>query len=128
MLPLSLREAEQAIITAFTGFILSKFLAGIPLSALVISVAPPIWVLTVIATYLFKCSLDLLGEHSEEKLFKTAALLLFIGVIFLIVSVGVFVVPIAYILLAIAFFKVKPKVPPPEVVITTSSFSSAWKL
>lgn len=74
------------------------------------------WILLVISTYFFKRSFDLLGEHTGEKLFKTAALLMFIGAILLIIVVGAFISLVAEILLAVAFFIVKPRAPAPRAV------------
>ncbi len=81
-----------------------------------IGLAIAVWILAIMSTYFFKRSYDLLGEHTGEKMFKTAALLLFIGAILTIIVVGAFISLVADILLAVAFFTVKPKAPSPKAV------------
>lgn len=83
----------------FPSTILSTILLGL-IATFVVFVASAVF---------FRRSLNELADSSGETLFKTAGLLYLIGVILLIVMVGGIIIFISYILIAIAFFTLKPK-------------------
>jgi uncharacterized membrane protein len=67
----------------------------------------------VVMALLVRKSLKLMAEKTGVKLFGTTGLILLVGAILTIVAVGLLLVWIALLLLAIAFFSIKPA-PPPE--------------
>lgn len=79
-----------------------EFLAGFGL-ALVLA-----FIFFVLAAYFYKKSFDTLSSKSNERLFGTAGLLLLIGAVLTIILVGAFIMLVAWILAAVAFFSLKP--------------------
>lgn len=75
------------------------------------------WVVFIIflsiGGYLVWRALRTLGAKSRVGLFGTAGLLIFIGAILTIIFIGLVLVWISFILLAIAFFQIKPQAPQP---------------
>lgn len=69
-------------------------------------------------------SFSLLSNKTGEKLFDTAGLIMLIGAILTIVIVGIFLLLIAWILAAVAFFTMRttaaPPPPPPPTTAPTS--------
>ena len=80
------------------------------------------WVFSIIAAFFFKRSFGKLSEKSGIGLFSTAGLLLLIGAVLIILfGVGLILVWISALLLAIAFFQLKPR---KEQPITSTSAST----
>jgi uncharacterized membrane protein len=75
-----------------------------------------LWVFAIIATFLIRRSLTQLSAKSSVGLFGTAGILLLIGAFLVIVfGLGLILMWIAALILAIAFFRLKPtQQPPPQ--------------
>jgi uncharacterized membrane protein len=86
------------------------FLAGI-LAVLVI-----LWVFAIISAFFVRRSLISLAAKSGTGMFSTAGLLILIGAVLIIaIGIGLILIWIGALILAIAFFGLKPKAtPPPE--------------
>jgi uncharacterized membrane protein len=78
-----------------------------------------VWIFAIIASFFVRRSLKEVAIRSGTGLFATAGLLLLIGAFLTIIVVGVFLMWIAAILLAVAFFTMKhpEAVPPPPVTM-----------
>jgi uncharacterized membrane protein len=88
------------------------FLAGI------VAIFIILWVFSIIATFFARRSLGTLSAKSGVGLFSTAGLLLLIGAVLIILfGIGLVLMWISALLLAIAFFQIKPQQAQP----TTSS-------
>jgi uncharacterized membrane protein len=92
---------------------LLPFLAGI-LATLII-----LWVSSIIATFFMRRSFGTLSAKSGVGLFSTAGLLLLIGALLIILfGIGLILIWISALLLAIAFFQIRPQQtqpsPPPS--------------
>jgi len=75
----------------------------------VIVVLAIIWIFAIISTFFVRRSLKEVGEKSHVGLFGTAGLLLLVGAFLIIIfGLGLILMWIAALLLAIAFFKLKP--------------------
>jgi len=81
---------------------LLNFVGGLILAVVVL------FILLVIATIFYRKSLNMLSSKSGVGMFSTAGLLLLIGAVLTIILIGVIVIWIAIILLAVAFFSIKP--------------------
>jgi len=79
------------------------FLAG------VFSVFIILWVFSIAAAFFVRRSLETLSAKSGVGLFSTAGLLLLIGAALIIVGIGLVLVWISALLLAIAFFRIRPE-------------------
>ncbi|MGD0330582.1 MAG: DUF996 domain-containing protein [Nitrososphaeria archaeon] len=75
-----------------------------------------LWIFIIIVAFFVRRSLNILSAKTGVGLFSTAALLLFIGAILTIILLGILLMWIAVILIAIAFFQIKPQ---PEQPVTT---------
>jgi uncharacterized membrane protein len=75
-----------------------------------------LWVFAIIATFLIRRSLTQLSVKSSVGLFGTSGILLLIGAFLVIVfGLGLILMWIAALILAIAFFRLKPtQQPPPQ--------------
>ena len=75
-----------------------------------------LWVFAIIATFLIRRSLTQLSVKSSVGLFGTAGILLLVGAFLVIVfGLGLILMWIAALILAIAFFRLKPtQQPPPQ--------------
>lgn len=62
----------------------------------------------IIAAVFYRKAFSLLSEKSGEKMFDTAGLILLIGAVLTIIVIGAFIMLIAWILVAVAFFSIKP--------------------
>jgi uncharacterized membrane protein len=83
---------------------LFPFIAGV-LAALLI-----LWVFTIIATYFARRSLISLSAKSNVGLFSTTGLLMLIGAVLIIaLGIGLLLIWIALLILAIAFFQLRPQ-------------------
>jgi uncharacterized membrane protein len=72
-----------------------------------------LWIFLIISAYFNGRSLKTLSAKANIGLFSTAGLLLIIGAILAIVLIGFVLMWIAVLLIAIAFFQIKPQPPPP---------------
>ncbi|MEM2237456.1 MAG: DUF996 domain-containing protein [Candidatus Caldarchaeum sp.] len=72
-----------------------------------------VWVFAVVSSLFLRRSLTLTGNRLGIGLFRTAGLLIFIGAILMIILVGAIIELVAYIILAVAFFQIKPGFQPP---------------
>lgn len=95
--------------------------AFIPLFMGVIAVIVIVWVFAIIATFFIRRSFKKVTAKSTVGLFGTAGLLLLIGAFLAIIFIGFILMWIAVLLLAIAFFQLKPgqieAVPPPPAPV-----------
>ena len=75
-----------------------------------------LWIFAIIATFLIRRSLTQLSVKSSVGLFGTAGILLLVGAFLVIVfGLGLILMWIAALILAIAFFRLKPtQQPPPQ--------------
>jgi len=103
-----------AIWSVTTGFAL-PFAIGSIIGAIVV------WfVFSLLQAIYYRRAFAILSEKSEEKMFDTAGLLLFIGAILTIVLIGALVSLVAWILVAVGFFAIKtlptplPPLAPPQ--------------
>lgn len=69
----------------------------------------------IIEAVFYRRSFTLLSKKSEEKTFDTAGLLLLIGAVLTIIVIGVIISIIAWILVAVGFFSLKPTKVQPEI-------------
>lgn len=80
-----------------------------------------LWVFSIIAAFFFRRSFRTLSEKSGVGLFSTAGLLMLIGAVLIILAgTGLILIWISELLLAIAFFQLKPQQEQP----TTSTSES----
>jgi uncharacterized membrane protein len=70
-----------------------------------------LFVFGIIAAFFMRRSLVALGYRAEVSLFRTAGLLLLIGAILTFIGIGFVLIWIAILLIAIAFFMMKPLPP-----------------
>jgi uncharacterized membrane protein len=80
---------------------------GAAIGALVV-----LFVFTIVSAIFFRKSLTSLSAKSREKIFETAGLLWLIGAVLTIILVGFVLIGIAWILIAVGFFSIKPTAPP----------------
>ena len=71
-----------------------------------------LFIFVIISAIFFRKSLTSLSTKSGEKIFETAGLLWLIGAILTIVLIGFILIGIAWILIAVGFFSIKPTAPP----------------
>jgi uncharacterized membrane protein len=82
----------------------------IPFITAAILVIVTLWVFAIIATFLFRRSLKQLSAKTNVGLFSTAGMLLLIGAVLIIAfGFGLLLMWIASLILAIAFFRMKPQ-------------------
>ncbi len=82
------------------------------------------WVFILVAAIFWRRALNILAEVSGEKLFDTAGLLILIGAALTVVLIGFVILFVAYILLAVAFFTLKPSPRATQPVIVMRQPSS----
>ncbi len=75
-----------------------------------------VWITSIVGTFFLRRSLKAVSDKSQVGLFGTAGLLMLIGGFLTVVIIGVFLIWIGILLLAIAFFQIKP--PEPAVYAT----------
>jgi uncharacterized membrane protein len=80
----------------------------VPFLTGIITVLVILWVATIISAFFIRRSLGALSAKSGVGLFSIAGLLILIGALLTIVVIGLLLIWIAFILLAIAFFSIKP--------------------
>lgn len=71
-----------------------------------------LFVFTIVSAIFFRKSLTSLSTKSGENIFATAGLLWLIGAVLTIILVGFILIGIAWILIAVGFFSIKPTAPP----------------
>ncbi len=89
-----------------------------PLVAGILAVLVIVWVFAIVTAFFVRRSLKQVSAKSNVGLFGTAGLLLLIGAI--IPLLGLILIWIAILLLAIAFFQMKP--PPQEPQMATAAY------
>lgn len=67
-----------------------------------------LFIFVVVAAIFYRKSLNTLSSKSGVGMFSTVGLLLLIGAVLTIILIGVIIIWIALILLAVAFFRIKP--------------------
>ncbi len=72
-----------------------------------------LFIFVVVAAIFYRKSLNTLASKSGVGMFSTAGLLLLIGAVLTIIVIGVILIWIALILLAVAFFRIRPTSPQP---------------
>ena len=88
----------------------------IPFIVAAIMVIAILWVFAIIATFFLRRSLNKLSAKSNYGLFGTVGLLLLIGAFLVIIfGLGLILMWIAALILAIAFFSLKPIQQPPQL-------------
>jgi len=73
------------------------------------SVLAILWIFLIVSAFFNRRSLKTLSTKASVKLFSTAGLLLLIGAVLTIVFIGLVLIWIAVLLIAIAFFLMKPQ-------------------
>jgi uncharacterized membrane protein len=68
-----------------------------------------LWVFAIVAAFFARRSLKTLSSKANVSLFSTASLLLIIGAVLTIIFIGAILIWIAVLLIAIAFFQIKPQ-------------------
>jgi uncharacterized membrane protein len=81
----------------------------LPFLARIFAVFIILWVFSIIAAFFVRRSLETLSAKSGVGLFSTVGLLLLIGAALIIVGIGLVLVWISALLLAIAFFRIRPE-------------------
>jgi len=72
-----------------------------------------LFIFVVVAAIFYRKSLNTLSSKSGVGMFSTAGLVLLIGAVLTIILIGVIIIWIALILLAVAFFRIKPTITQP---------------
>jgi uncharacterized membrane protein len=95
---------------------ITPFLAGI-FAVLII-----LWVSSIIAAFFIRRSLGMLSVKSGVGLFSTAGLLLLIGAVLIVLfGIGLILIWISALLLAIAFFQIRPQQAQPTTSVAAST-------
>ena len=98
------------------GFnIIGNFIASILLALVVL------FVFVIITAIFLRKSLGLLSTKTGVGLFGTTGLLILIGAVLTIIAIGLILIWIAMLILAIAFFSMKPQQAQPPVATATST-------
>jgi uncharacterized membrane protein len=79
-----------------------------------------LWIFSIITAFFARRSLKVLSAKASVGLFSTAALLLLIGGFLTIVFIGFILMLIAVLLIAIAFFQIKPQPEQPVATVVPS--------
>jgi len=80
-----------------------------PVLGALFAVLAILWIFLIISAFFNRRSLKMLSTKASVGLFSTAGLLLIIGAILAIVLIGLVLMWIAALLMAIAFFQIKPQ-------------------
>jgi uncharacterized membrane protein len=80
-----------------------------PVLGAIFAVFVILWIFLIISAFFNRRSLKMLSAKTSVGLFSTAGLLLIIGAILAIVLIGLLLMWIAILLMAIAFFQIKPQ-------------------
>jgi len=85
------------------------------------------WIVLVVSAYFFRRAYNIVGAKLSVGMFRTAALVYFIGAILTIIVIGLLLILIAQILLIVAFFSIPDTItpsgmpPPPAAGFPTTS-------
>jgi uncharacterized membrane protein len=82
-----------------------------PVLGAVFSVLAILWIFLIVSAYFNRRSLKTLSAEANVGLFSTAGLLLLIGAVLTIILIGLILMWIAVLLMAIAFFQIRPEQP-----------------
>jgi len=93
---------------------------AMPIISALFLVLVVLWIFTIIAAFFARRSLKALSAKASVGLFLTAALLLFIGAFLTIILIGFLLIWIAVLLIAIAFFQMKPQPEQPVATVAPS--------
>jgi uncharacterized membrane protein len=96
-----------------------KFSDVTPVLGAIFAVLVILWIFLIISAFFNRRSLKTLSSKASVGLFSTAGLLLIIGAVLAIVLIGFVLMWIAILLIAIAFFQIKPQ--PEQPVAPASS-------
>jgi len=118
-------NGSWSTITSFSGMTPNTsnitFDDVIPFITAAIVILVTLWVFAIIATILFRRSLKQLSARTNVGLFSTTGLLLLIGAVLIIAfGLGLLLLWIATLILAIAFFTMKPQETQPQTTTTPS--------
>ena len=102
--------------TPVTGNI--SFSDVVPFIVAAIAVFVVLWIFSIIAAFFVRRSLVQLSAKTSVRLFATTGLLLLIGAFLTIIFVGAILIWIAALILAIAFFTMKPQPEQPPMTTT----------
>ncbi len=117
------RWADVSSVRSMTPVTSGLSLSGIlPFIGLVLGALVVLWVFLIVWAFLARKSLKTLATKSGVSLFSTASLLLIIGAALTIIIIGIVLMWVAVLLMAIAFYQMKPQteqppatyVPPPS--------------
>lgn len=102
--------AAFVLIGAFLGGVFASPSMGSVLvfASGVIIAAVAMFIFYLLGALYFKRSFDIVSAKSGEKMFNTAGLLLLVGAILTIIFIGLLVMLVAWILVAVGFFSIKP--------------------
>jgi uncharacterized membrane protein len=89
----------------------------VPLLEGLLSVFLVLWIFVIIWAFFARRSLKMLATKSSVGLFSTTALLLLLGAVLTIILIGFLLMWIGVLLMAIAFFQIRPQAeqPPPTM-------------
>jgi uncharacterized membrane protein len=117
------------IASLFSGFLFTRPLLSAVSILLSLGALLTVFVFLVIAAIFFKRAFELLAAKSGERMFRTGGLLLLIGAALIIVfGLGFVLIFVAWILLAVGFFSMRPPSQPAVVeapIPATASQSAA---
>lgn len=107
-------NGDWSTITSFSGMTPNTSNIGfgdfIPFITAAIVIVVTLWVFAIIATFLYRRSLKQLSAKANAGLFSTTGMLLLIGAVLIIAfGFGLLLMWIATLILAIAFFTMKPQ-------------------
>ena len=89
---------------------ITPFITGVIIALIIL------WIFSIIAAFFIRRSLVKLSAKSGIGLFSTAGLLMLIGaVLIVLLGIGLILIWISVLLLAIAFFRLKPQQPQPTM-------------
>jgi len=97
--------------------------AILPLIADLIVVLVVVWITAIVVAFFVRKSLKILSAKTNVGLFSTAALLLLIGAFLTIALIGFLLIWVATLLIAIAFFQIKPHPEQPYSAMTSPTTS-----
>jgi len=89
-----------------------------PVVGAVFLVLAILWIFLIISAFFNRRSLKMLSTKTSVGLFSTAGLLLIIGAFLAIVIIGFVLMWVAVLLMAIAFFQIRPQPEPPVTPAT----------
>ena len=93
----------------------------VPFIVAAITVIAVLWIFAIITAFFVRRSLSLASSKTSVRLFSTAGWLLLIGAALTIILIGFLLMWIALLILAIAFFTVKPQTEQPPMATATST-------